>query len=262
MMPMDAVRQPLIEIGGLEVRAKTQVLLSGIDLTVHGGEVVSIIGPNGAGKTTLIRAALGLIQPTSGTVRRRAGLRIGYVPQRLILNPNLPLTVRRFVGLSGTVPRGRRQAVLDEVGIGDIADTSIHDVSGGELQRALLARALLRDPELLVLDEPAQGVDITGQSELYDLIARLRTERGCGVLMVSHDLHLVMSATDRVVCINRHLCCDGRPDAVSRHPEYVALFGAEAANTLALYHHEHDHVHDHHGHAHPAHKHHDEHRHG
>ena len=252
-MPMDAIREPLVEIGGLEVRAKKQVLLSGIDLTVHTGEIVSIIGPNGAGKTTLIRAALGLIAPTLGYVRRRPGLRIGYVPQRLTLNPNLPLTVLRFVGLSGPVPKERRQAALDEVGIGDISETSIHDVSGGEMQRALLARALWREPELLVLDEPAQGVDITGQSELYDLIARLRSERGCGVLMVSHDLHLVMSATDRVVCINQHLCCDGHPEAVSKHPEYVALFGAEAASTLALYHHHHDHTHDAHGHVHHAH---------
>jgi zinc transport system ATP-binding protein len=155
--------------------------------------------------------------------------------------------VRRFVGLSARPPRGRRAAVLDEVGIGAIAESSIHDVSGGEFQRALLARALLRDPDLLVLDEPAQAVDVTGQSELYSLIERIRDERGCGVLMVSHDLHLVMSGTDQVVCINQHLCCAGLPDAVSRHPEYVALFGAEAAGALALYHHRHDHTHDVHG---------------
>ena len=238
---------PLIQVSGLEVRAKQRVLLSGIDLTVNAGEIVSVIGPNGAGKTTLLRAALGLLQPTRGRIMLRPNIRIGYVPQRVTLAPNLPLTVRRFVGLSRRVPRGRRQAVLDEVGVGGVAPSSIHDVSGGEFQRALLARALLRDPDLLVLDEPAQAVDITGQAELYGLIARIRDERRCGVLMVSHDLHLVMSATDQVVCINQHLCCAGRPEAVSRDPEYVALFGTEAAGALALYQHHHDHTHDVHG---------------
>ena len=245
----------LVEVSGLEVRAKNRVLVTGIDLTVNAGEIVSVIGPNGAGKTTLIRAVLGLIPPTSGRVRIRPGTRIGYVPQSLTLNPNLPLSPRRFVGLSGAMMKGRRQAVLDEVGIGHVADSSIHDISGGELQRALLARALLSDPDLLVLDEPAQAVDITGQTELYALIEKIRNERGCGVLMVSHDLHLVMSATDKVVCINGHLCCAGRPDTVSQHPEYVALFGAEAARALALYHHHHDHTHDVDGHVHDEHGH-------
>ncbi len=246
----------LVEVAGLEVRAKNRVLVTGIELSVMAGEIVSIIGPNGAGKTTLIRAVLGLAPPTSGTVRLRAGARIGYVPQRLVLNPNLPLTTRRFVGLSGTFQKGRRKAVLEEVGIAHVADSSIHDLSGGEFQRALLARALLRDPDLLVLDEPAQAVDITGQSELYALIERIRNERGCGVLMVSHDLHLVMSATDKVICINGHMCCAGHPDAVSQHPEYVALFGSEAARSLALYHHHHDHTHDVDGHVHDEHDHH------
>jgi zinc transport system ATP-binding protein len=240
----------LVEVAGLEVRAKNRVLVTGIELSVMAGEIVSVIGPNGAGKTTLIRAVLGLLPPTSGSVRLRAGMRIGYVPQRLVLNPNLPLTTRRFVGLSGTFQKGRRRAVLEEVGVAHVADSSIHDLSGGEIQRALLARALLRDPDLLVLDEPAQAVDITGQSELYALIERIRNERGCGVLMVSHDLHLVMSATDKVICINGHMCCAGHPDAVSQHPEYVALFGSEAARSLALYHHHHDHTHDVDGHVH------------
>jgi zinc transport system ATP-binding protein len=243
----------LVEVAGLEVRVKSRVLVTGIELSVNAGEIVSVIGPNGAGKTTLIRAVLGLVAPTSGRVRLRPGARIGYVPQRLTLNPNLPMTVRRFVGLSGPMEKGRRQQVLDEVGVGHVADSSVHDISGGELQRTLLARALLRDPDLLVLDEPAQGVDVTGQSELYALIERIRNERGCGVLMVSHDLHLVMSATDKVVCINGHLCCAGRPDAVSQHPEYVALFGSEAARSLALYHHHHDHTHDIDGHVHHEH---------
>jgi zinc transport system ATP-binding protein len=251
----NVVAGALVEVAGLEVRAKNRVLVTGIELSVMAGEIVSVIGPNGAGKTTLIRAVLGLVQPTRGSVRLRAGARIGYVPQRLTLNATLPLTTRRFVGLSGTFQKGRRQAVLEEVGIAHVADSSIHDLSGGEFQRALLARALLRDPDLLVLDEPAQAVDITGQSELYALIERIRNERGCGVLMVSHDLHLVMSATDKVICINGHMCCAGHPDAVSQHPEYVALFGSEAARSLALYHHHHDHTHDVDGHVHDDHVH-------
>jgi zinc transport system ATP-binding protein len=261
---------PLVQVSGLEVRAKERVLLRGIDLTVNAGEIVTVIGPNGAGKTTLIRAVLGLLAPSDGSVRLRPGAAVGYVPQRTALSRNLPLTVERFVMLSGRTDVGRRHAILDEVGIGALAGSSIHDVSGGEFQRALLARALLRDPDLLVLDEPAQAVDLTGQSELYALIERLRDERGCGVLMVSHDLHLVMSATDQVVCINQHLCCAGQPDAVSQHPEYVALFGDDAARTLALYQHHHDHTHDLHGEPHDehdhAHHHHDhdhaDHRHG
>lgn len=256
---------PLVQVAGLEVRAKERVLLSGIDLTVNAGEIVTVIGPNGAGKTTLIRAVLGLVAPSHGTVRVRPGAAIGYVPQRVALSRNLPLTVERFVALSGRTEAVRRRAVLEEVGIGSLAGSSIHDVSGGEFQRALLARALLRDPALLVLDEPAQAVDITGQTELYALIERLRDERGCGILMVSHDLHLVMSGSDQVVCINRHLCCAGQPETVSRHPEYIALFGPEAARTLALYQHRHDHTHDLHGAAHNEHDHahdHDGHRHG
>jgi zinc transport system ATP-binding protein len=253
----------LVQVSGLEVRAKERVLISNIDLIVNAGEIVTVIGPNGAGKTTLIRAVLGLRAPTRGAVALRPKVSIGYVPQRMTLSPNLPLGVERFVALSGRADPARRNAVLDEVGIGALARSSIHDVSGGEFQRALLARALLRDPDLLVLDEPAQAVDLTGQAELYGLIERLRDERGCGVLMVSHDLHLVMSATDKVVCINQHLCCAGLPEAVSQHPEYVALFGADAARTLALYQHNHDHTHDLHGEAHAGHghDHHDHHHH-
>jgi zinc transport system ATP-binding protein len=176
---------------------------------------------------------------------RRPGLVVGYVPQRLHLDPTLPLPVRHFLALGGR----RRDpaslgAALAEVGAGHLAQALMSELSGGEFQRATLARALLRDPELLILDEPAQGVDFSGQLELYALIERLRDQRGCGVLLVSHDLHVVMGATDRVVCLNRHVCCSGEPETVSRHPEYVALFGPRAATGLAIYTHEHDHAHD------------------
>ena len=235
--------EPIVELSGVEVRAGKRVLVTGIDLSVSDGEIVTLIGPNGAGKTTLIRAALGLIRPNTGTSRRRDGARIGYMPQRLHIDRNMPLTVRRFLGLAGTFEPGARARVLEETGIARIIDNPVHDISGGEWQRTLLARALLREPDLLVLDEPAQAVDLTGQAELYRLISEIRDRRGCGVLMVSHDLHLVMSSTDHVVCINTHLCCAGTPDTVSRDPSYVALFGESVAETMALYHHDHDHAH-------------------
>jgi zinc transport system ATP-binding protein len=233
----------LIEAQGVTLRIGGSELLSAVDLTVHAREVVSLIGPNGAGKTTLIRVLLGLLKPVAGRVWRQPGLVIGYVPQRIRMDPILPLTVRRFLRV-GTGGRREIAPVLAAVGASRLAPALMHELSGGELQRVMLARALVRDPGLLILDEPAQGVDFSGQLELYDLIERIRTEHGCGVLLVSHDLHVVMGATDRVVCLNRHVCCSGEPEAVSRHPEYLSLFGRRAAAGLAIYTHKHDHAHD------------------
>ena len=236
---------PLVEASGVGVRIGRHELLSGVDLELSPGEILSLIGPNGAGKTTLVRVLLGVLRPSAGRVVRRQGLVVGYVPQRLHLDPTLPLPVRHFLALG----RRRRdpeplRAALAEVGAGHLEHALMSELSGGEFQRATLARALLRDPDLLILDEPAQGVDFNGQLELYALIERVRNERGCGVLLVSHDLHVVMAATDRVICLNRHVCCAGQPEAVSRHPEYLNLFGAHAARGVAIYTHEHDHAHD------------------
>jgi len=243
---------PLIAASGVGVRRDGKTLLEQIDIEVAPGEVVTLIGPNGAGKTTLIRVLLGVLAADSGTVRRREGLRIGYVPQRFTADPVLPMTVTRFLTMgSARPPAGALERTLEETGIAALSGAPLHALSGGELQRAVLARALLRRPELLILDEPVQGVDFSGQLDLYDLVGRLRRDHGCGVLMVSHDLHVVMRATDRVVCINRHLCCAGQPEAVSRHPEYVSLFGPRAGE-LAVYTHEHDHAHDLAGHVVPA----------
>jgi zinc transport system ATP-binding protein len=233
----------LIEAQAITVRIGSSELLSAVDFEVRAGEAVSLIGPNGAGKTTLIRVLLGLLKPSVGRVWRQPRLIVGYVPQRFRIDPILPLTVRRFL----TIGAGRRRdpvPALAAVGAGHLAQASMHELSGGELQRVVLARALLREPGLLILDEPAQGVDFNGQLELYELIERIRRERGCGVLLVSHDLHVVMGATDRVVCLNRHVCCSGEPETVSRHPEYIGLFGPRAAAALAIYTHEHDHAHD------------------
>ncbi len=242
----------LIEATGITVTRGKKEILSSAGVRVRDGEIVTLIGPNGAGKTTIVRVVLELLKPDRGTVARRPGLVIGYMPQRLHIDPTLPLSVGRFLALGMTTRRKQEpeQAarVLDEVGAGAIMDTPLQAVSGGEFQRVVLARALLRDPDLLVLDEPSQGIDITGQADLYRLITRIRDRRGCGVLMVSHDLHLVMADTDEVICLNHHVCCAGRPETVTSDPNYIELFGRQVAETLAVYHHHHDHAHDAGGH--------------
>lgn len=236
----------LIRLDGVAVSFNGQAVLDDVQLSVQPGEIVTLIGPNGAGKTTLVRVVLGLLQPERGNVRRAPRLRIGYMPQKLHVDATLPLSVLRFLRLVPGVDRKRALAALAEVGAEQVIDSPLQSISGGEMQRVLLARALLREPQLLVLDEPVQGVDVAGQAELYRLISRLRERHGCGVLMVSHDLHLVMSATDQVVCLNRHVCCSGHPEQVSGDPAFIELFGQDA-KSLAVYHHHHDHDHDLHG---------------
>lgn len=233
----------LVQVQGVDVRFGGNTALEHVSLTVQRGEIVTLIGPNGSGKSTLVRTVLGLLRPDQGSVYTRPGIRIGYMPQRLHIDPVLPLSVRRFLTLGVRVKQPQAAAALQEVGAAHLIDRPLHGVSGGELQRVLLARALLREPDLLVLDEPVQGVDVGGQHELYELISRIRKERNCGILMVSHDLHLVMAATDHVVCLNHHVCCAGRPDKVSRDPAYLALFGPTLARGLAFYTHQHDHEH-------------------
>ncbi|MES9899147.1 MAG: zinc ABC transporter ATP-binding protein ZnuC [Sedimenticola sp.] len=244
---MNKPQTTLIKAEGIGIRLSGRNVLEAVDLEVHSGEIVTLIGPNGAGKTTLVRILLDLLTPDSGHVIRKPGVKIGYMPQRLSLPENLPLTVKRFLTLSASVSSQQLNQLADKLDISRLLMSPMQALSGGEHQRVLLVRALLRDPDLLVLDEPVQGVDVTGQNELYRLIARISDERGCGVLMISHDLHLVMAATDRVMCINRHVCCSGHPEAVSRHPAYLELFGADATSKLAVYTHHHDHTHDIHG---------------
>jgi zinc transport system ATP-binding protein len=236
--------EPLLRAEGLDVSLGGRSILEHVSLAVGAGEIVTVIGPNGAGKTVLVRAILGLLRPNAGTVALKPGTRIGYVPQRLHIDPVMPLTVARFLTLGQRKPRDAVEAALAETGAGHVIDSAVQRISGGEFQRVLLARALVRDPELLVLDEPVQGVDVGGQGSLYRLITRLRDRRGCGVLMVSHDLHLVMASTDRVVCINHHVCCTGHPETVARDPAYLELFGPETAKSMAVYVHDHDHAHD------------------
>ena len=235
---------PLVQARGVSLRIGRRSVLDAVDLVVHTGEIVTLVGLNGAGKSTLIHVILGIVEPDSGEVLQRPGLRIGYVPQHMQRDPVLPMTVARFMTLGAPVPRTALQRALDEVGADPILGHPLAEISGGEMQRVLLARALLREPQLLVLDEPLAGVDVTSQSDLYRLVAEIRDRRGCGVLLVSHDLHLVMAATDTVVCLNRHVCCTGRPQVVLRDPEFISLFGTHLSETLAVYHHAHDHRHD------------------
>lgn len=237
-------RDILLSGRDLSVALGGRAVLEHIDISIAAGEIVSLIGPNGAGKSTLVKLLLGLGAADSGVVRRAAGLRVGYVPQQLPLEPVLPLSVARLMRLTMRASRQEVLAALSETGVTHLIDDSAHTLSGGERQRVLLARALLRSPDLLVLDEPSQGVDFAGQAELYRLIGRIRDRRGCGILIVSHDLHLVVGAADKVLCINRHVCCDGTPEGVAQDPEYIRLFGAQAADAFAVYTHGHDHHHD------------------
>lgn len=240
--PID--RAALISARGLWLTRGQRPVIEGIDLDIKRGEIVTLIGPNGAGKTTLVRLLLGLEPPDRGEIARADGLRIGYAPQRFDLDAAIPMPVERFLRLGGSAKTDAIDRVLGEVGAAHTRAMQLGALSGGELQRVVLARALLRDPGLLVLDEPVRGVDFVGEAELYTLIGRLRDARNLGVLLVSHDLHIVMAASDRVVCVNRHVCCQGVPDAVAQHPEYARLFGADAVRAFAVYSHHHDHAHD------------------
>jgi zinc transport system ATP-binding protein len=237
----------LIAGTGLVVERSGRILLDHVDIAISRGEIVTVVGLNGAGKTTLVRALLDLTPLTDGQVWRAPGLTVGYVPQRMEIDATLPLTVSRFLRLG--VREGGRQVheTLEEVGVAELETASVSALSGGELRRIMLARALMRQPDLLVLDEPMSGIDVAGQAELYALIESIRDHRRCGVLLVSHDLHVVMAATDRVVCLNQHVCCTGHPELIVENPEFHALFGDQAARVMALYHHDHDHHHDTHG---------------
>ncbi|MDX1635493.1 MAG: metal ABC transporter ATP-binding protein [Marinobacter sp.] len=232
----------LVKLEDATVAFEGTAVVDRVNLTVSRGDIITIIGPNGAGKTTLIKAIIGVQPLSDGKLWRQRGLTIGYVPQSLHLQLTLPMSVKRFMATTGEPAAVCRDA-LAETGVEHLQEAAVHRLSGGEMQRLLIARALARKPDLLVLDEPAQGVDINGQASLYELIRRLRDRLNCGVIMISHDLHLVMAATDRVICLNQHVCCSGYPEDISRDPGFVEVFGRSVADSLAVYHHHHNHSH-------------------
>ena len=252
-----SARDATLVIGG-------RTILDKVNIDVRPNEIVTVIGPNGAGKSTLVRCLLGLQPLTSGQVIKQKGLRIGYVPQRFPQTPNVPLDVRRLLSLTLKPTEAEIDAALAETGIPHLKDANGARLSGGELRRALLARGLRRKRGLLVWEEPVQAVDFMGEARMYELISNVRKAHGCGILMVSHDLHMVMAESDHVVCLNGHVCCEGGPIKVQQDPEFAKLFGPSAARMIAAYTHHHDHDHESHDHDHDhdcGHHHHHHHRH-
>jgi zinc transport system ATP-binding protein len=234
----------LVRVENLSVSYGARTALSHVSLGIEPGEIVTIVGPNGSGKTSLLRAIIGAVKPARGRVTRRPDLRLGYVPQRLHIDPTLPMTVSRFLRLPGGIGSASIAEALAQAGVPDLSGAQMSQLSGGQFQRVLLARALIGRPDLLLLDEATQGLDQPGSAAFYRQIETVRRKTGCAVLMISHELHVVMSASDRVICLNGHVCCEGTPEVVASAPEYRALFGSGTMGALALYRHDHDHGHD------------------
>ena len=232
----------LITLQNAGLQRSGKWLVRGVSFDILPSQIVTLIGPNGSGKSTTAKLAIGVESPTEGSAQRSSDLRIGYVPQKLNVDWTFPLNVERFIHLTGRIEKSAFDQALDMTGTEHLRHEEINTLSGGEFQRVLIAHAIAQKPNLLVLDEPVQGVDFNGELELYDLISQIRDDLNCGVLLISHDLHLVMAATDQVICLNGHVCCQGTPTAVAESPEYLQLFGSRAAN-LAMYRHQHDHTH-------------------
>ena len=240
---MSKKRAALVSLYNAGVCVSGKWLVRGVSLDVSRGEIVTLIGPNGSGKSTTAKMALGVVNPSEGSAQCRRDIRVSYVPQKLAVDWTMPLTVKRFMALSRTANENEVQRALSSTGTEHLKNAQVRNLSGGEFQRVLLARAVVNTPELLVLDEPVQGVDFNGEIALYRLIEEIRSELNCGIILISHDLHVVMSSTNKVICLNGHVCCSGSPEAVASAPEFRTLFGDRAANELAFYKHNHDHEH-------------------
>ena len=233
----------LVKVSNAGLYKDGKWLVKGVNLNITKGKIVTLIGPNGSGKTTTAKIALGLYKNIEGTVERLTN-KISYVPQKVSIDWTLPVRVIDFMVLTQDLQDQEINDALNLTGVEHLKNNNLRELSGGEFQRVLLARAIAKKPDLLVLDEPVQGVDFTGEVELYALIKKISETLQCGILLISHDLHVVMSATDYVVCLNGHVCCSGTPVAVAQNKEYKELFGEKSSQLLSLYEHEHDHVHD------------------
>ena len=240
---MNVGKDTLVALDGAGLSISNKWLVRDVSMSVSAGEIVTLIGPNGSGKSTTAKMALGIMTPSEGSVYRRGNARVSYVPQRLSIDWTMPLRVNRFISLTRFLQKKEIKRVLSMTETEHLYDAEVRTLSGGEFQRVLLARAIAHSPQFLVLDEPVQGVDFNGEIALYKLIEKIRNELNCGIVLISHDLHVVMSSTDRVICLNGHVCCSGTPEVVATEPEFRSLFGDRAANELAFYKHHHDHEH-------------------
>ena len=239
----------LIQASNINVSRQGNKILENVSVVVGDHDFLTVIGPNGAGKSMLLKCLMGFYAPDIGEIRKMNGLRVGYVPQNFAPEHTMPISVRRFLTLRRKTEKTAIEEVAQETGILKILDQALFELSGGEQQRVLLARSLLDNPHLLVLDEPAQNLDISGQLGFYRLVEKIYEERKVSVLMVSHDLHLVMASTKEVICLFHHVCCSGEPQIVAKDPEFVSLFGNDMATMMAAYQHSHDHAHhDNHSH--------------
>ena len=239
---MSSENSTLVKLNNAGFKQNNKWLVEGVSLTVEKGKIVTLIGPNGSGKSTTAKIALGIYKNIEGSVEKYTN-KVGYVPQKISIDWTLPLRVYDFMLLTENIKEEAIDEALTLTGVIHLKNKNLGNLSGGEFQRVLIARAISKKPELLVLDEPVQGVDYTGEIALYELIKRISDTLNCGILLISHDLHTVMTATDHVVCLNGHVCCSGSPIDVAKNMEYKALFGEQASQTLSIYEHKHDHIH-------------------
>jgi zinc transport system ATP-binding protein len=235
----------LISAKNVSVLKNQKSILENIDIQINKKDFITIIGPNGAGKTMLLKCLMGFYKPTSGLIERKEKLKIGYMPQSINVINTMPMTVKGFITVKKKYDDVSLHKVITEVNLGEIVNKQLSVLSGGEMQRVLLARSLLNNPDLLILDEPAQNLDISGQLNFYKLIQEIYSKRDISILMISHDLHLVMVSTKKVLCLYKHICCSGAPQQIAKDPEFLSMFGKDMANMMSIYQHSHDHDHDH-----------------